>query len=139
MKFTEEEKKDYGNKNRWNICGNKRLDFKNIENKEYFYYSINSIIVNNFKDSFFNKQDYQLCLINFSQLLNDLNKNINKNDKKYSDLFEYIILFVLTVQKNGNLQQFRNINLYKAFIKAISDEINPIKSMEINVILYKFK
>ena len=67
---------------------------------------------------------------------------MNNNKNKYSILFEYAILFILNSQDNLSLSQINNTYLYGIFVKAISKEINSVKSLtekEIIEEFYKYK
>ena len=120
------------NINRWKIYGNKILNFKKIDNEEYFYYTLSNYIINNFIDSSISKIAYHNSIKTFFRFLNLLdNKKKMIEKEKYIKLFEYIILFLLNSQKNSTISQISNINLYEVFVGAIHGEINSDEILDI--------
>ena len=116
--------------NRWKLYCNKALDFKKIDNEEYFYYTLSNCLLNNFKDSSRDINSLHSSVNSWYIILKKLEQRKNYIlDERYLELFEYIILFILNAQENQNIAQIFNINLYDVFKKAILNEINPIKSL----------
>ena len=56
------------NLNRWKTYGNTILNFKKIDNEEYFYYSLSNYIINNFIDSSTNFYQNNLGYYYFSKM-----------------------------------------------------------------------
>ena len=138
LKISEEEKKKTLYKNRWNRFGNKLLDFQQINNEEYFYYSIMNCIVNSLKENSVFEDRYHLSLIELYDILNKFIKKTKNDIINYNKLFEYIYLFIINAEINPAIQQRNNIDLYKIFLKAIKNEINSIKTLADKQIIERF-
>lgn len=121
--------------NRWDITYNQIVDFKNIENEEYIYYSISNYLISNFqKDKSINKKNYQTSLRQYRNILMDIKElKIEK-----TDLFEYIILLILNSEISDSFSLIQNKNLYNKFYDSISFTLKKEKLLTIDEMKNEF-
>ena len=105
--------------NRWGLIYNKIINFKIIENEEFFYYAISNCILKNFKDNLVEKTNYHESLKKLKPILEALIKNKNVDE----DLFEFIFLFIINSQKDDSFIRYKNLNLYDVFISSMALEL----------------
>ena len=130
--FSQKEKK---NTTRWGKYYNKIIDFKNIDNEEYFYYTISNSILTNFKKALVIKNYYHESLKNLYHIFEKL--YLNKIEDK--DLFEFAFLFILNSQKYITLPKYQGINLYDAFFNSMTLKINKAELLSEKMMVNEFK